>query len=301
MNNRTIKILVIAGIVVILLVAGFFTSKLILQGNFLSFLNNPLTSMKSERAPEQYTDTQSGSEYLFSTGGKVSVAETAADQTSFGLKIMKHGALSMLADKGKFFDSWNKITALTSVYSGNIISSNYYKESDYYFGSITVVIPSKDFDNFIKELSDVGKVERLNVSSQDVTGEYVDLNSRLKVLESQRDLLLGWLKEAKTVDEMIKLRTEIQKTEEEIETIKGRLNYISFHTDFCDITITLGEKGVASTSKTPVIEFIIYWLKKPLIALLYSIVGLFVILAFLIPWGLVGFGIYKLVVKRKVK
>lgn len=299
MNSKLIKSFIIAGIVVILLVAGFFTSKFVLQGNLLSFLGAPFTSTKSERASEQYIDTQLSPEYTVSTEGKSDVSGTTPDQTSFGLKIMKHGAVTMLADKGKFFDSWNKITALTGVYSGNIISSNYYKESDYYFGSITVVIPSKDFDNFVKELSDIGKVERLNVNSQDVTGEYVDLNSRLKVLESQRDLLLDWLKEAKTVDEMIKLRTEIQKIEEEIENIKGRLNYISFHTDFSDITITLGEKETVISTKTTVIEFLTYWLKKPLIALLYSIVGLLVILAFLIPWGLLGFGIYKIVTKTK--
>jgi len=115
--------------------------------------------------------------------------------------------------KAVFSTHGQKIVALTNSYSGNIANSSYYKESDFYFGSITVVIPSERFDEFVTTLQKYGKVESLNVSTDDVTSEYVDSTAKLKVLESQRDLLESWLKNAKNVDEMIKLRDEIAQVE----------------------------------------------------------------------------------------
>jgi len=138
------------------------------------------------------------------------------------------------------------------------------------------------------------------VSTDDVTSEYVDSTAKLKVLESQRDLLESWLKSAKNVDEMIKLRDEITQVEEQIETIKGRLNYIAFHTDFSDITISLSEKE-GSFNNTTFWDTVVYWLKKPVQAFLYSLIGLLVSVLFAVPWVLLVFGIYKLVEKAKAK
>lgn len=286
------KPLIIALVVVFLFALGFVTFKVVFQGNLLTSLI-PQYAGKSDNSRSVVEESApSGAEFIQSDVGQI-----ASSSTNFGLKIIKQGSVNVLVDEGKFFESWNKLSSLVSVYSGSIISSNYYKQQDYYFGGITLVIPSKDFDKFVNELSNIGKVESLTVNSQDVTSEYVDLNSRVKVLESSRDLLLGWLKSAKTVDEMIKLRSEIQRVEEEIETIKGRLNYISFHTDFSQISINLSEKEGIITSHNKFVDYLIYWLKKPLYALLYSVIGLLVLFAFVIPWGLIGFVIYKVIVK----
>lgn len=290
------KPVIIALIVVFLFALGFVTFKFVFQGNLLTSLI-PQYAGKSDNSRFVVEESApSGAEFTQSDTGEMKY-EASSSTTNFGLKIIKQGSVNMLVDEGKFFESWNKLSSLVSVYSGSIISSNYYKQQDYYFGGITIVIPSKDFDKFINDLSNIGKVESLTVNSQDVTSEYVDLNSRLKVLESSRDLLLGWLKSAKTVDEMIKLRNEIQRVEEEIETIKGRLNYISFHTDFSQISINLSEKEGIITSHNKFVDYLVYWLKKPLYALLYSVIGLLVLFAFVIPWGIIGFVIYKVVVK----
>jgi hypothetical protein len=211
---------------------------------------------------------------------------------------VKNGNISMLANKGKFFETWQKIIASAQSISGTVASSNYYKQEDYYSGLITIVVPSDHFDIFNETISKLGTVISLNVSTQDVTGEYVDLSSKLKVLEEQRNLLLSWLKDAKNIDEMLKLRVEIQGIETEIETTKGRLNYIAFHTDFSEVTINLSEKEESFKPQglyLPVLNA----LKKLCEALIFSFFGLLIIIAFMLPWGLLGFGIYKFISRRK--
>ena len=302
MSAKVKKVLIIVLIAVLVVVAGFASFMFLSRNDFFGLMNTS-RDVVSEKAVNSNNNIYLSAPQ-FKISGNVTMApgtqSSTTSQTSFGLKIMKHGTVQMQVDKGGFFDTWSKIVALTNSYSGNIANSSYYKESDFYFGSITVVIPSERFDEFVTTLQKYGKVESLNVSTDDVTSEYVDSTAKLKVLESQRDLLESWLKNAKNVDEMIKLRDEIAQVEEQIETIKGRLNYIAFHTDFSDITISLSEKE-GSFNNTTFWDTVVYWLKKPLQAFLYSLIGLLVAILFAVPWVLLGFGIYKLVEKARAK
>ena len=302
MSAKVKKVLIIVLIAVLVVVAGFASFMFLSRNDFFGLMNTS-KDVVSEKAVNSNNNIYLSAPQ-FKISGNVTMApgtqSSTTSQTSFGLKIMKHGTVQMQVDKGGFFDTWSKIVALTNSYSGNIANSSYYKESDFYFGSITVVIPSERFDEFVTTLQKYGKVESLNVSTDDVTSEYVDSTAKLKVLESQRDLLESWLKNAKNVDGMIKLRDEIAQVEEQIETIKGRLNYIAFHTDFSDITISLSEKE-GSFNNTTFWDTVVYWLKKPLQAFLYSLIGLLVAILFAVPWVLLGFGIYKLVEKTRAK
>jgi hypothetical protein len=278
--------------IVISRLGGAMKGSPILQSLFVNNQNSSSVATSGSQAstPKSTVGT--------STNDSVTVPTETNSASQFGLKIIKDGSLELKVEKGKFLEVWNKITFSANSISGVVSSSSYSKEGDSYYGTITVVVPTKEFDNFIDSISKNGKVLSLNVSSQDVTGEYVDLNSQLKVLNEQHDLLLSWLKEAKTLQDMITLRNEIQDVETSIETIKGRLNYIAFHTDFSQITISVSEldQTFAQTSQW---SFIIDGLKNILYYFLESIFALLIFVVIVIPWALIGFGIFKLFTKNK--
>ncbi len=299
------KKLIIAVVVVVVLLFGTV-------GTYIAISRLGGAMKSTSISQSQFADSQirsaegtSGSQSSTPKSGVDTTANKSFVLTSetnpasqFGLKIIKNGSLELRVEKGKFLEVWNKITFSANSISGVVSSSNYSKEGDSYYGTITVVIPTKEFDNFIDSVSKIGKVLSLNVNSQDVTGEYVDLNSQLKVLNEQHDLLLSWLKEAKTLQDMITLRNELQNIETSIETIKGRLNYIAFHTDFSQITISVSEldKPFAQTSQW---SFIIDGLKNILYYFLKSIFSLLIFVVIVIPWALIGFGVFKLLTKKK--
>lgn len=305
------KVLLTVIIICISLLAGYFSYSFLLSESLFSKfaaiimpkLGNPAyyqdTRQSSQKNKATLNLLVSGTPNNYSIATETTgVPEEGISFSQFGLKIVKNGNISMLANKGKFFETWQKIIASAQSISGTVASSNYYKQEDYYSGLITIVVPSDHFDIFNETISKLGTVISLNVSTQDVTGEYVDLSSKLKVLEEQRNLLLSWLKDAKNIDEMLKLRVEIQGIETEIETTKGRLNYIAFHTDFSEVTINLSEKEESFKPQglyLPVLNA----LKKLCEALIFSFFGLLIIIAFMLPWGLLGFGIYKFISRRK--
>ena len=227
------------------------------------------------------------------------VGENSYQEENFGLKIIKNGAVELVVEEGKFMDIWNKITFTVKSFSGFVSNSNFYRQNNRYFGNITVLVPSKGFDNFIDKISDFGEVENISINSKDLSGEYVDLSSRLKVLESQRDLLLSWLSDAKDIKDMLSIRSELDKIETEIEKIKGRMNYISFHTDFSQITISIREKGEKPGVVPPIIRRILDALNRALNGFVMSIFVIIIVLAWLTPWLILIYIIYLIYRRRK--
>lgn len=228
-----------------------------------------------------------------------SYPKSGAGEAQFGLKVIKNGSMTLQIEKGKFFEAWNKIIFTAKSFSGFTSSSNYYKQDDRYYGTISVMIPSKDFDAFTNELAKVGKIENMRVSTKDVTGEYVDLSSRIKVLESQRELLLSWLDSAKNVKDMLSLRNELENVETKIEQIKGRMNYIAFHTDFSEITISVSEEVGIKHRRSEVALRIIQGWQRALNVLVSSFIGLIIFIGWMIPWIIIIYIIYLIYKKRK--
>ncbi|BAL80593.1 DUF4349 domain-containing protein [Caldisericum exile] len=250
------------------------------------------TNVKDESLLER-----KGQAFTIMTG---TVQSGYSETASFGLKIIKNATIDIYVDKGKFLETYNTIASLVSPIGGSVINSYYSKDNDIYSGFIEILIPKDKFDFTINKLGELGNILNLKISSTDVTQEYVDLNSRLKVLDAQKELLTSWLKQAKTIDDLLRIRSEIENVESEIEQIKGRLNYIALNTDFSKIDIYLKEGTAPKTITTSIFDKIKDYLKVPLNAFLYSVIGLLVIIAFLIPWVLLGFGIYYLFKKIKI-
>ena len=78
-----------------------------------------------------------------------------------------------------------------------------------------------------------------NASGEDVTDQFVDLQSRLANLEATQARVQSFLEDAKTVDEALRINQELAQIEAQIEEVKGRMNYLSDRSAFSTITVTI--------------------------------------------------------------
>lgn len=127
---------------------------------------------------------------------------------------------------------------------GYIVSSQVWYQ-DYYgnslkYASVTIGVPVEEFENVMRRLRGLA-VDVLDESAtgEDVTDQYVDLQSQLTNLESTRARIQEFLKDAKTVDEALRVNQELANIEAQIEQIKGRMNYLSDRSAYSTITINL--------------------------------------------------------------
>jgi hypothetical protein len=112
------------------------------------------------------------------------------------------------------------------------------------------MVPAANFDATIDELSKVGKVQNEQITGTEVSGQYVDLQTRLSNAEAQRTAMLTLLTQAKTITDMIAVQNQIGQITGQIEQLKGQIKYLDDHTAFSALTITMTE--AAAVAPAPV-------------------------------------------------
>ncbi|MCS6992686.1 MAG: DUF4349 domain-containing protein [Anaerolineales bacterium] len=139
---------------------------------------------------------------------------------------------------------------------GYVISSRTWYQTgpdgqNYKYASLTIGVPADQFENALRRLRGIAvRVLDENASGQDVSDEYVDLQSQLTNLEATRARIRSFLDNAQTVEESLRINSELAKIEAEIEKVKGRMNYLSNRAAFSTITITL-EPEIPPLTPTP--------------------------------------------------
>jgi hypothetical protein len=106
----------------------------------------------------------------------------------------------------------------------------------------------------MRQLKSLGEVSDESASGQDVTEEYVDLNSRLGNLEATRDRLRAFLDQATTVEQALEVNEELRQIEEEIAVIQGRLQNLAQRAAYSTIDLTINPiipTPTATPSPTP--------------------------------------------------
>jgi len=155
-------------------------------------------------------------------------------------KIIKNADVRLLVkDTDVAID---RTTQVISDLGGYIISSRVWYQ-DYFgnnlkYATITIGIPVDQFEHALLRFRDLAiRVLDENASGEDVTDQYVDLQSQLQNLEATRARILEFLKDAKTVDEALRINQQLSELESQIEQIKGRMNYLADRSSFSTITV----------------------------------------------------------------
>lgn len=129
---------------------------------------------------------------------------------------------------------------------GYIVNTNSYSvENESLEGTITVRIPQENFQSFLKTVeSNSTKVIDESINGQDVTEEYVDLESRLtsKLVVEKR--LLEFMEKAEKTEDLLKISNDLATVQEEIEQLRGRMNYLDNQVNLATITIHIKENKV---------------------------------------------------------
>jgi hypothetical protein len=115
--------------------------------------------------------------------------------------------------------------------------------------SMTVRVPSANFSKVVSGAEGLGKVQSGDITSDNVTEEWVDLGARLRIKEQRKAQLEALLKQAKSVDEIDKRQQDILAVQEEIERIQGRQHVLQDQVALSTLDVVLFEKGLAPPEK----------------------------------------------------
>lgn len=182
--------------------------------------------------------------------------DSATSLPNIGPAVIKTAKLKIEVEDGSFQESVQDAIAVAERHGGFVLES-VVGGKDLGTGSVVLRIPAEQFEAALGELKDIavdGGIESERISGQDVSQEYVDLNSRLRNFEAQEEVLLGLMERAATVSDSIRVQRELTNVQLEIEQLRGRLNFLKDQTQFSTITLGMNEAGVAKPKPAGTID-----------------------------------------------
>jgi hypothetical protein len=174
-------------------------------------------------------------DYAFGASGEVlssdinrSLGQTQAGSDGERLVIRNANLTLVVQDPAQ---RASEIAQMAEGMDGFVVSSNVYQSS---FGqgvlatqaSITVRIPAENLDQALEQIK-AGAVEvrSENISGQDVTQEYTDLQSQLRNLEAAEVELREIMASTTKADDVLRVFESLRQVRQEIEVTKGRIQY----------------------------------------------------------------------------
>jgi hypothetical protein len=169
-------------------------------------------------------------------------------QDDFGRKIVKTADLGITSDDVR--GEAARAQQVAGRFGGTIISAQTYRADNATYADLVISVPSERFEDALDELRGLGEeVTTDTVSGQDVTEEYVDLQSRERNLLAGEQSLLDLYNRADNVQDALSIQRELTAVRGQIEQVQGRLQYLKQSSDMSQISLSI--QPVASSPKPP--------------------------------------------------
>jgi hypothetical protein len=157
---------------------------------------------------------------LTSKGAPANLVDDVTEQ-----KIIREATLRF--ETSEMDSTYNRTVAAVKKYGAEVQNDAESKNDESISRNMTIRIPSGKFDAF---LTDIGKgvayFDRKEISSSDVTEQYIDTDARLKAKKKLEARYLELLSKANKVSEMLEIEEKLSNVREDIEAKEGQLRYM---------------------------------------------------------------------------
>jgi predicted small secreted protein len=174
------------------------------------------------------------------------VSSSAVPQV--GPQVVKTASLRLGLAKGSFEDKVGEAHAVADSFGGFVVESFASQGSGKRIaeGSLVLRIPAESYDSALVRLRELGRVESLEESGQDVSKEFVDLNARVRQLRAVEAQLLELLQRADDVPAALAVQNQLSQVQLDLEQARGRLQYLDNRVAFATISMSMHELAVVA-------------------------------------------------------
>jgi hypothetical protein len=140
-----------------------------------------------------------------------------------------------------------KVTELGGYIESRYSSNSSYQNPSYSgsrelrYTSMTVRMPKDKLDTFLDSVSEQTNVVSISENVEDVTLQYVDMESHKKALATEQERLLELLEQAQTVEDIISIEDRLSQVRYQIESMESQLRTYDNKIDYSTVYLTINE------------------------------------------------------------
>lgn len=177
-------------------------------------------------------------------GGTIETGTTISQTAQVNRKLIR--TFDMQIETKEFDAVFSGIQTKVQELGGYIEQSSLDGGSAYYssynrYSNMTVRIPSDKLDGFIENVKENANVTYISESTEDITLNYVDVESRKIALETERDRLLELLEKAETVEDIITIEGRLSEVRYKLESYASQLRTFDNQVDYSTVHINIHE------------------------------------------------------------
>ena len=170
------------------------------------------------------------------------------------------------------------------------------------YASLRVRIPKDKADSFLKGLDENTTVRSKGERTEDVTLEYVDVESHKKALQVEQERLMAILEQATTVEEIISIESRLSEVRYEIQNYESRLRTFDNLVDYTTVNLDVYEvEKITEKPKETAVERMLAGFLESISDICHDIkefiIGFVISIPYLIVYGIIG-AIIVLIVKK---
>ena len=123
------------------------------------------------------------------------------------------------------------------IYNGSMYNSKRYRNA-----SLTIRIPAAKLDSFVDHVGQVSNITNNVETTDDVTLQYVSIESRIKALQIEEERLLELLAQADNMSDLLTIesrltdvRYELENITSQLRVLENKVNYGTIHLDVSEV------------------------------------------------------------------
>lgn len=104
--------------------------------------------------------------------------------------------------------------------------------------SVVLRVPASELDAVVRELKNLGTVELAQTTSEDVTAQRVDLDARIRALQTSVDRLLAIMRDADDPDALITAEDALSQRQAELDSLRAQREALGDRIELSTVDVT---------------------------------------------------------------
>jgi len=204
-------------------------------------------------------------------------------------RVVRSADLRVKVTKGAFGRAFDQVASLAAANGGFVSSSSTSSNDDARSGELTVRVPADRFDSVRQSLSGLGEVESQSIRGEDVSGQLVDFEARLKSLRAQEDSLRVLVGQAKAVGDVLQVQSSLFSVRQQIEQLTAQKANLEQATTLAMLHLSLFEPGAGPIAR-PLDDdrSLAHSVEQAVDGMVAVVGGMIVVVGYLVPLAVLG-------------